>query len=56
MKKIIILGVLTTLLLAIASTAFAGYGRCKFCSCYGYHDRGDLICECGHGYGMHRAN
>lgn len=52
-KKVFIVAIITTLIFAVASTAFAGYGRCKRCPCYGYGDRGDLVCYCGHGYGMH---
>lgn len=54
MKKIVLLLVALIALSGI-SVAYAGYGHCKHCSCYGYEDRGDLICVCGHGYGMHRA-
>mgnify|MGYP000203251020 CR=1 FL=1 len=55
MKKVITLLLLIISILAISITAYAGYGECKRCSCYGYSDRGDMVCECGHGYGSHRA-
>lgn len=54
MVKKLVLVISTLLLFTFTSTVFAGYGQCKRCSCYGYNDRGDLICDCGHGYGMHR--
>ena len=40
------------LLLILSSIAFAGYGRCKRCSCYGFEDDGGM-CDCGHSYGVH---
>lgn len=55
MKKVITITLLTLAILSASITAYAGYGECKRCSCYGYSDRGDMICDCGHGYGSHRA-
>ena len=51
--KIIVVAVILTLLFCIVTTAYAGGGACKHCYCPEFTDRGDGICDCGHGYGMH---
>ena len=55
MRKIILTSMIALILLSLPVIVYAGYGECKRCSCYGYEDRGDLICRCGHGYGNHWA-
>ena len=52
MRKIVV-AVILTLLFGIVTTAYAGVGACKHCYCPEFMDRGDGICDCGHGYGMH---
>ena len=52
MKKLII-AIIIALLAGRYGTAYAGVGACKHCYCPEFIDRGDGICECAHGYGMH---
>lgn len=53
MKKLTVFLISILILFSFVSVAFAGYRNCQRCSCYKYEDRGDLICYCGHGYGLH---
>lgn len=55
LQRLAVLVTIGLLSFAICTNAYAGYGECKKCYCYAYSDRGDLLCECGHGYGMHRV-
>lgn len=53
MKRRMVLAMIVLVLLSFAAVAYAGWGACRTCYCPQYNDRGDLICECGHGYGSH---
>ena len=48
MRRLVV-AVIMTLLLGTTAIAYAGVGACKHCYCPEFMDRGDGICDCGHG-------
>ena len=55
MKKALLILIILTSVISFSTTALAGWGECKRCYCDSYDEDDDGLCECGHGYGSHRA-